>query len=169
MPAEPFVGQIVLVAFNFAPKGYAFCQGQIMSIAQNTALFSLLGTTYGGNGQTTFALPDLRGRAALAAGQAPGLSSYDLGQEDGVDRVTVLLSQLAGHGHLNASSADASTTSPAGGGAAVGGAYAPVALANATMPSGVSAAGGGQPHNNMQPYLTLNYVIALAGIFPSRN
>jgi microcystin-dependent protein len=167
---EPFLGQIILVPYNFAPRGYAFCQGQILSIAQNTALFSLLGTTYGGNGQTTFALPDLRGRHAVSQGQGPGLSFYTLGEQGGVESVTLTTQQMPAHPHLaNATMTTANDTKPAGNYLAVGGAYinaAPNTQMGAQM---ISPAGNSQPHENRDPYLALNYCIALQGIFPSRN
>ncbi|MBI5547126.1 MAG: phage tail protein [Deltaproteobacteria bacterium] len=164
---EPFIGQIILVGFNFAPRSYAFCSGQIMSIAQNTALFSLLGTTYGGDGRTTFALPDLRGRVPIHQGQGPGLANRTMGEMAGSESVTLLTSQLPSHNHaMTGSSAPALADSPAGAAPAVGGAYglpADTAMA-ATQPSG-----SGSPVPSMPPYLVLNYCIAIAGIFPSRN
>src|SRR3984893_4324338 len=113
--SEPFLGQIMLVGFNFAPQGWAFCNGQLLSISQNTALFSLLGTTYGGNGTTNFALPDLRGRAAVGFGQGPGLSNYDLGQSTGSEMVTLTVGQMPAHNHLvAANAATATASSPSG-------------------------------------------------------
>jgi len=169
--SEPFLGQIILVPYNFAPRGWAFCNGQILSIAQNTALFSLLGTTYGGNGQTTFALPDLRGRTALSAGQGPGLSNYDLGQVSGSETVTLTINQMPQHNHgvnTQASTSDATSNKASNNYLATGNSYA--ATQDTTMaPQTVQLAGGSQPHENLQPYLTLNYCIALEGIFPSRN
>jgi microcystin-dependent protein len=168
--SEPFLGEIRLVAFNFAPRGWAFCQGQILSIAQNTALFSLLGTTYGGNGQTTFALPDLRSRVAVSSGQGPGLSNYTLGQTGGEEAVTLLQTQMPAHGHgVAASNGPASANRPAGGVPAAGGSYAAAPDGTTMNPAMVQGSGGSQPHDNIPPYLTLNYVIALEGIFPSRN
>jgi microcystin-dependent protein len=172
--SEPFLGQIMLVPYNFAPRGWAFCNGQILPIAQNTALFSLLGTTYGGNGQTTFALPDLRGRVPISSGQGPGLSDYDLGQVGGSETDTLTANQLPMHNHLvnvNADSGDsarvantflanASSDTP----------YVATMGNPATMaPQMISNAGGSQPFGILQPYLTLNYCIALEGIFPSRS
>ena len=170
--ATPFIGQITLFAGNFAPRGWAFCNGQILSIAQNTALFSILGTTYGGNGQTTFALPDLRGRVPMHPGQGPGLSSRTLGEVGGTETTTLNVSQLPAHTHPVAPQANdgAQTTNrPGGAYPARGGAYAgsPGATPMGATPSG--PAGSSQPHNNVQPYLGLNYIIALEGIFPSRN
>jgi microcystin-dependent protein len=166
--SEPFIGSIILFAGNFAPRGWAFCNGQILSIAQNTALFSILGTTYGGNGQTTFALPDLRGRAALSAGQGPGLSNRSLGENGGAEATTLTAAEMPAHTHAQpASNADQSTNRPGGAVPARGGVYAGEGDGSQLDP--VSATGGSQPHNNMQPYLTLNYIIALEGIYPSRN
>jgi len=172
--SEPFFGEIRLVPYNFAMRGWAFCQGQLLSIAQNTALFSLLGTTYGGNGVTTFALPDLRGRVALHVGQGPGLSPYDLGQVGGTETVTLTSSQLAAHNHRAfCSIGPGNQYQPNGGVWAVDAAQNPqygTTKAAGSMAANVvgAAGGGGQPHNNIQPYLALNYVIALQGIFPSR-
>ncbi len=169
--SEPFLGEIRLFPYNFAPRGWAFCNGQILSIAQNTALFSLLGTTYGGNGQTTFALPDLRGRLAVSSGQGPGLSQYDLGEVGGVENVTLLNTQMPQHTHvLNASNNDATDAAPGGNVPAVipSGGY--TSTPSTTMSGqAVGATGGNQPHTIVQPFLTLNYCIALQGIFPSRN
>lgn len=172
--ADPFIGEIKLVPYNFAPRGWAFCDGTLLSIAQNTALFSLLGTMYGGNGQTTFALPDLRGRAALGVGQGPGLSPYSQGQEAGLEAVTLIPSEMPIHTHpFNVSSSPGTVATPTDGFPAtaagnIGNAYADTA--NATMPANaVGGAGGSLPHVNQQPYLTLNYIIALQGVFPSRN
>jgi microcystin-dependent protein len=171
--SQPFLGQLLLVPYNFAPRGWAFCSGQILPIAQNTALFSLLGTTYGGNGQTTFALPDLRGRTALSSGQGPGLSSYDLGQVGGSESVTITVNQLPPHNHATIIQASAGTklnTAPAAnnlGGASI---YTNAALDSTLNPAGMGGlTGGGQPTPILQPYLVLNYIIALEGIFPSRN
>lgn len=167
MPAEPFLGEISLFAGNFAPRGYALCQGQLLPIAQNTALFSILGTTYGGNGQTTFALPDLRGRAPIGQGQGPGLSSITLGQVGGEENHPLTVNELAPHSHpIGATNGAAASSRPAGRVDAGGGAYADTADAQKQVDPPV---GGGQPHNNMPPYLGLNYCIALEGIFPSRN
>lgn len=166
---EPFVGQLMCVGFNFAPKGWALCQGQLLPIAQYTALFSLLGTMYGGNGQTTFALPDLRGRVPMSFGQGPGLQNYDQGQVSGSENVTLIINQIPMHNHTVAcSSTDPSDTTPVGGVPAAGGSYS--TTANATMlPTMIGQAGGNQPHSNMQPYLVLNWIIALEGIYPSRS
>ena len=179
--SQPFLGEIRMFGGNFAPRGWAFCNGQILAIAQNTALFSLLGTTYGGNGQTTFALPDLRGRLPLNQGQGPGLSSYDLGRASGSETVTLLTTEMPAHTHaptntVNASArADSSTPAscvPADtGGPQI---YASAPDGSTTMFPGmitttVAPVGGSQPHANMQPYLVVSFIIATEGIFPSRN
>jgi microcystin-dependent protein len=174
--AEPFIGQIISAGFNFAPRGYATCDGQLMSIAQNTALFSLLGTTYGGNGQTTFGLPDLRGRFGLHQGQGSGLTNRTMGEVAGTESVTLISSQMPQHNHvLNAVNASGSSrTAP---GNFLGNEsqnktsfYAPAASPSASLnAASIGQAGGNQPHNNMQPSLVINYCIALEGIFPSRN
>lgn len=183
-----YLASIMIFAGNFAPKGWAFCNGQILSIAQNTALFSLLGTTYGGNGQTTFSLPDLRGRAAVGAGQGPGLQDYFLGQQAGVEVATLAINQLPAHTHtfsngtmaIAAASTPGNRQSPAN---AVPAAEAvgvtatystanPDVLMSPNMLTGsptLASTGGGQPVSVMQPYLALSYIIALVGIFPSRN
>lgn len=168
--SEPFIGQLTCVGFNYAPKGWAFCAGQIMSIAQNTALFSLLGTMYGGNGQTTFALPDLRGRGANSFGQGPGLANYTQGEMSGSETVTLVTTQLPAHNHpVHCHAGDAGSVSPTGNYPA-GGTGAYNGTADAIMAQGmIAATGNSQPHNNMQPYLVLNWIIALQGIFPSRN
>ncbi len=172
--SEPFIGQIIIVGFTFPPRGYAFCNGQILSIAQNTALFSLLGTTYGGNGQTTFALPNLQSRVPIHAGQGAGLSPYALGQVGGTESVTLTIQQMPSHNHLvNCHGEDGNQGNPNPNILATTGAAPPPysnAAADATMaPNSISLVGGSQPHDNLQPYLALNYCIALEGIFPSRN
>jgi microcystin-dependent protein len=170
--ADPFVAEIRIVPFTFAPRGWAFCNGQLLPISQNTALFSLLGTTYGGDGKTTFALPDLQGRAPMHPGQGPGLSPHDLGETGGSETVTLLESEIPAHAHaLNASEGDGIERTPAGQLLATG-----VGISQYQVPgqltdlsaSAVASTGGSQPHNNMQPYLTLNFCIALQGIFPPR-
>jgi microcystin-dependent protein len=173
--AEPFIGQITGFAGNFAPRGWALCQGQILSIAQNTALFSILGTTYGGNGQTTFALPDLRGRVPIQEGQGPGLSPYTLGEAGGQENHTLLVTEMPQHNHLiAATNAGGNSQTPIGTflatDAAGGTAGYSGGPANGNMAAtAVTLAGGSQPHNNRQPYLCINFIIALQGIFPSRN
>jgi microcystin-dependent protein len=174
--SEPFLGEIRMFAGNFAPQGWAFCQGQILPIAQNTALFSLLGTTYGGNGQTTFALPDLRGRLPMNPGQGPGLSPRSLGQVGGSETVTLLTNQMPAHTHqLNASNQEGNASAPTG---SLMSAFPSDATAicyhdgnpNTTMsPQAIGATGGSQPHDNMPPFLCVNFIIALEGIYPSHS
>jgi microcystin-dependent protein len=177
---EPFLGQITLFPFNFAPKGWAFCQGQLLPISQNTALFSLLGTYYGGNGTTTFGLPDLRGRVPIGQGQGPGLSDYDIGGVQGVETVTLLATQSPSHSHpFQAFAVQATTNAPSGAlpaqghstgrGAPAVNTYAPPQTAVPLASGQVNPAGNGQPHNNLQPYLTLNWCIAMQGIYPPRS
>lgn len=169
---QPFLSEIQIFAFNFAPRGWAMCNGQILSIAQNTALFSLLGTTYGGNGQTTFALPDMRGRAPIHAGNS-GQGTYSLGQVGGSQAVTLIQSQIPAHTHaVVATSAIAGETYPAATNTWAAGAAEPAYTmsANSVMaPTTLSIAGGSQPHQNRSPFLALNICIAMEGIFPSRN
>ena len=168
---DPFLGQLMLVPYNFAPRGWAFCNGQIMSIAQNTALFSLLGTTYGGNGQTTFALPDLRGRVAVSAGQGPGLQNYSLGEIAGSENVTLISSQMPAHTHLVGASTGSAQATPdnAFPGSDTSTQIYDLAASTTMSPQMIQPAGGSQPHENRSPYLVLNYIIALQGIFPSRD
>jgi microcystin-dependent protein len=167
---DPFVAEIRIVGFNFAPQGWAFCDGQILPLSQNTALFSLLGTTYGGNGQSTFALPDLKGRAAIQQGQGPGLSLRDLGETGGTETVTLLESEMPLHSHnLQAVNDSGLQSSPQGAFPARANMYKNNAGNLGPMRSqALNPSGGSLPHNNMQPYLTLNYIIALQGIFPPR-
>lgn len=175
--SEPFLGEIRMFGGNFAPRGWAFCNGQLLPIAQNSALFSILGTTYGGDGQTTFALPDLRGRVPMHWGQGPGLTPRSLGESSGSENVTLLTTQMPAHTHLaNASSDDANSTAPTNAlwATAVDANSQQVSAygttANTTMsPQAIGSAGGSQPHNNMQPFLCLSFIIALEGIYPSRN
>ncbi len=170
--SEPFIGMIVGFGGNFAPRGWALCQGQLMSIAQNTALFSILGTTYGGNGQSTFALPDLRGRYPMQQGTGPGLSPYVLGEQGGVETVTLITTQMPMHNHLiNASTEDAGAKNPNGQVLATttASAYVATPIDTTMNPQSIGLAGGSQPHENMSPFLAINFLIALEGIFPSRN
>lgn len=169
--ADPFVAEIRIVPFNFAPKGWAWCDGQLLPLSQNTALFSLLGTTYGGNGKSNFALPDLQGRAPMHPGQGPGLSLHDLGESGGSETVSLLTSEIPGHRHqAYGSGADADTAAP--GNASWAGSEFGDSLrtpASGTFgPEALASAGGSLPHNNMQPYLTLYFIIALQGVFPPR-
>lgn len=175
--ADPFVAEIRIFAGNFAPTGWATCDGQLLPLSQNTALFSLLGTTYGGNGKSNFALPDLQGRAPMFWGQGPGLSQRDLGETGGSQNVTLLQSEIPAHSHTaKASGVPATNLTPTDGIWAVSGSRrAPSNLYSATASSGntlaptaLSATGGSQPHNNMPPYLTLTFIIALQGVFPPR-
>jgi microcystin-dependent protein len=170
--SEPFIGEIIMFGGNFAPRGWAFCQGQLLSIAQNTALFSILGTTYGGNGQTTFALPDMRGRYPMQPGQGPGLSPRTLGEQGGTETVTLISTQMPAHNHtLNASAEEAGAKNPNGMVLATTTAPAYIAspIDTTLNPAAIGVAGGSQPHNNMSPFLCVNFLIALEGIFPSRN
>ncbi len=170
---DPFVAEIRLFPFNFAPKGWAMCNGQIMAIAQNTALFSLLGTNYGGDGKSTFGLPNLQNAGAIHAGQGPGLSSYTQGQTGGSETVTLLTAELPAHLHqARCSSTDGNDYGPSGDFWAPDVTGNPQYGKNATTTmagDAVGPTGGSQPHNNMQPYLALNYCIALQGVFPARS
>lgn len=168
--ADPFVAEIRIFPFNFAPKGWAWCDGQLMPLSQNTALFSLLGTTYGGDGKSNFALPDMQGNAPIHAGQGPGLSEYFLGQLSGSETVTLLDSEMPSHPHsLSASTSAGDTNLAAGAFTGTGSAiYAPAAQLKGMSPQALGPAGGSLPHNNMMPYLTLYFNIALQGVFPPR-
>ncbi|MCU0373720.1 MAG: tail fiber protein [Chitinophagaceae bacterium] len=183
MPIDPFVGEINIFPFNFPPKGYATCAGQLLPISQNTALFSILGTTYGGNGQLNFGLPDLQGRMPVGAGRGPGLSDYTLGEDGGVETVTLLQSEMPSHTHtLTPGNAPGTVESPAvsppasaGASWSTAGSQRPVpnlyqtSNPNVSMhPQALQIAGGSQPHNNMMPYITLNFCVALQGVFPER-
>ena len=192
--SDPFLGMIIQVGFNFQPQGWQFCNGQLLSIAQNSALFSLLGTTYGGNGTSTFALPDLRGRVAIHQGQGNGLSTYVIGQASGTENITLNQNQMPIHTHtfngststLQASTTKATVQVPAAGAMLAhtqdlsgkgttpdiylpSGSAGSVALGGLNVAGTNSNAGGSQPFSIIQPYLTTNFVIALQGIFPSRN
>src|SRR4051794_33812504 len=174
--SDPFVAEIRIFPFNFAPKGWALCNGQLMPISQNTALFSLLGTTYGGDGKSTFALPDLQGSAPMQQGQGPGLSLRDLGEISGEQAVTLLQTEMPAHAHTAQGAAGAGLADPtsnvwASGAKGFGNVYSPSAQAtNVPMsPAALSFTGGGQPHNNMMPYLGLTFIIALQGVFPPRS
>jgi len=171
--ADPFVAEIRIFPFNFAPKGWAFCDGQILPLSQNTALFSLLGTTYGGDGKSNFALPNMQGNAPMHPGQGPGLSLHDLGETGGSETVSLLESEIPAHSHaFMASNQPGEDASP------IGEAFARSVGANLYNASNaglggmsdnaLAPAGGDQPHNNMQPYLTLNFCIALQGVYPPR-
>jgi microcystin-dependent protein len=173
---DPFVAEIRIFGFNFAPKGWAFCNGQILPLSQNTALFSLLGTTYGGDGKSNFALPNMQGNSPMAPGQGPGLSLHDLGETGGSDTVSLLQSEMPSHPHsmmaVNLPSDQGAPNSARGiarsvnADAYVAGSPAPAFVQmNANM---LTPTGGSQPHNNLMPYLTLNFCIALQGVFPPR-
>jgi microcystin-dependent protein len=171
--ADPFVAEIRIFPFNFAPRGWAWCDGQLLPISQNTALFSLLGTTYGGDGKSNFALPGLQGRAPMHPGQGPGLSLHDLGETGGSETVTLLVSELPSHAHaLRANVLDVGDTnvvSAAASFAQSSGGTLYQAAANTTLADqALTPVGGDQPHNNLQPYLTLYFCIALQGVFPPR-
>ena len=173
--ADPFVAEIRIFPFNFAPKGWAWCDGQLLPLSQNTALFSLLGTTYGGDGKSNFALPDLQGSAPMHPGQGPGLSLHDLGESGGSDTVTLLRSEMPAHPHTmqaNAAQADLQAPNPSRvlARASGGSVYQDNSSANlvAMAPEALTPAGGDQPHNNLQPYLTFYFNIALQGVFPPR-
>ncbi len=175
--ANPFVAEIRLVGFNFAPQGWAFCNGQLLPISQNVALFSLLGTTYGGDGKSTFALPNLQGMTVLGAGQGPGLSLRGLGETAGADSVTLLQSEIPAHTHtVKAVDAPGTTNAPGGNtwasaryGRLTEKTFSAAGATVATSAGAFGVAGGGQPHNNMPPYLVLNYIIAMQGVFPPRS
>jgi microcystin-dependent protein len=168
---EPFLGEIKLLPYTFAPKGWAFCNGQILPINQNTALFSLLGTNYGGNGVSTFALPDLRGRVPIHFGQGPGLSSYVLGQVGGPETVTLTSNQIPAHSHTVQAGTNATTKNPTNSypGFTGGGSSYTDTPTGTMNPAMVNPNSGGQPFSIVQPYLVLTWCIALEGIFPSRN
>ena len=173
--SEPFIAEIRMFAGNFAPRGWAFCMGQIMSIAQNTALFSLLGTNYGGNGQTTFALPDLRGRVPVGTGQGPGLPSVDLGEKSGSPTHTLIITEMPAHNHpvsVPASQDVGTLYAPVNGSVPAASnqrsaQFAPSGTVQLSAVAGIT--GGSQPFSIMQPYLGLSFIIALEGIYPSRN
>jgi len=171
---DPFVAEIRIFPFNFAPRGWAWCDGQLLPLSQNTALFSLLGTTYGGNGKSNFALPDLKGRAPMHPGQGPGLSWHDLGEAGGDETVSLIESEIPAHTHAlraqNESGGEVATPAgntlnrPASGNLYNAANQPVVAMAS----NAIAPAGNDQPHNNMQPYLTLGFAIALQGVFPPR-
>ena len=177
--SNPYLGEIRMFAGNFAPRGFALCQGQLLAISQNDTLFALIGTTYGGDGQVTFGLPDMRSRLPINQGQGPGLSSYVIGQMSGTESVTLIAQQMPSHSHsLSATTATASQPAP------TSTSFPATLLGTAELyaipgtnplkqgalnPNSVSATGGNQPHNNLMPILAINFIIALEGVFPSRN
>jgi|HubBroStandDraft_1064217.scaffolds.fasta_scaffold316389_2 microcystin-dependent protein len=177
--SNPFVAEIRIFGFNFAPNGWAFCNGQLLPISQNTALFSLLGTTYGGDGKSSFGLPNLQGSAPMHPGQGPGLSLHDLGEVGGSTTVTLLQSEMPAHTHsincIDGPRIGGQAGSPSNGiltktGGSPANAYSSGGSANQTMNSNMlSLVGGNQAHNNMMPYLTLNFCIAMQGVFPPRS
>ena len=172
---DPFVAEIRIFGFNFAPTGWAFCNGQILPLSQNTALFSLLGTTYGGNGKSNFALPNIQGSVVLGMGQGPGLTLRSEGEVGGVENVTLLSTEMPNHTHpINCAPNPPPSTAPAPdptqtfGRSNGGQVWATPANLGPMNPNALAPVGGNQPHNNMQPYLTLNFCIALQGVFPPR-
>jgi microcystin-dependent protein len=174
---DPFVAEIRIFPFNFAPKGWAFCDGQLLPLSQNTALFSLLGTTYGGNGKSNFALPNMQGNAPMHPGQGPGLSLHDLGETGGSQTVSLLESEIPSHPHTMRASGDIADNNAPSATAmlatAVGrGNNLYITTTSPLVPlndNALAPAGGDQPHNNMQPFLTLNFCIALQGVYPPRS
>ena len=180
--ADPYIGQITMFGGNFAPSGWALCDGQLLTINTNQSLFSILGTTYGGDGRTTFGLPDLRGRAPMHAGSGAGLTPRQLGTKSGTENNTLGINQIPSHAHntpadpvLNASATPPNTSDPAGAALALAPVYndsespATPMHANSVDHSATDPAGGGTSHNNMQPYQVINFIIALVGTFPSPN
>lgn len=179
--SQPFVAEITMFGFNFAPKGWAFCRGQLLPISQNTALFSLLGTTYGGDGKSTFALPNLQDQTVVGMGQGPGLSDYFEGEQLGAANVTLLTSEMPAHNHLVNATIDRGTTTAATNNVLATGAagppnqaisgfmYSTAAPNNQLNPLALGVTGSSIPHNNMQAYLTLNFCIAMQGVFPPRS
>ena len=172
--SEPFLAEVRIFAGNFAPQGWAFCNGQLIAISQNTALFSLLGTTYGGNGQTNFALPNLQGRAPMHPGQGPGLTQRWLGEQGGTASVTLIQTELPAHTHTMKYNKTVTGDSNSPAGKLFAKSVVPIASVFSSSPpdtaiGSATATGGGQPHNNMQPYLGLTYIIAMQGIYPPRS
>ena len=173
--SDQFVGEIRIFPFNFAPKGWAFCDGQLMPISQNTALFSLLGTQYGGDGKSTFALPNLQGNVPLHFGQGPGLTPYNVGDSGGASAIALLTSEMPAHNHSTACNSALGTKPKPNGNywasdaAGILTQYAPSGDGSQMNPQAIGVAGSSLPHNNMQPFLTLNFCIALQGIYPPRS
>jgi microcystin-dependent protein len=169
--SDPFIAEVRIFAGNFAPRSWAFCDGQLLPVAQNTALFSIVGTTYGGDGRTTLGLPNLQGRVPMHPGRGPGLSSRRLGERGGSETVTLAESQIANHNHrLRANDEQADLANPTS--TQYLGAAEMYALPGDTTPmasEAVADTGGSQPHNNLQPYLVVNFIIALVGLYPSRS
>lgn len=170
--SEPFVGEIRMFAGNFAPRGWAFCDGQLLAVSQNDALFSLFGTIYGGDGRTTFGLPDLRGRIPIHAGSGPGLTTRRLGEKSGAENVTLTASELPAHGHdVRVSTAVGTDSDPTGeylGASPTVRVFRPGTPNMAMNSDAITAVGGNQQHNNVMPFLCINFIVALVGIYPSR-
>ena len=167
---DPFLGQIIMFGGSFAPQGWAFCEGQLLPINQNTALFSLLGTIYGGDGITTFALPDLRGRVPIGQGNGPGLAPRQWGEQSGTEQNTLNTTQLPEHNHALAAKEEGNAADPNGNFIAGTGSNVFGTASDSTMDNtSISNVGGGQPVNNMQPFLCVNFIIALEGVYPPRN
>jgi len=171
--SEPFVGEVRMFAGNFAPRGWAFCDGQLLAVSQNDALFSLLGTIYGGDGRTTFGLPDLRGRVPIHAGSGPGLSPRRLGAKAGVEKVTLTVNQLPSHTHAMQASQDTALDIPPQGKvlaeSTVASMYVNESPTANLSPSSITSVGGSRSHSNLMPFLCINFIIALFGIYPSRH
>jgi microcystin-dependent protein len=168
--AEPYIAEIKMFGGNFAPLGYAMCDGQILAISQNDVLFALIGTTYGGDGQTTFALPDMRGRLPVHWGQGPGLSFRDLGEMAGTETVTLTTNQIPNHSHpLLANAGAANSPTPVNSIPANDDIYVEDVATTQFANTSIANAGGSQPHSNMMPYLCVNFIIAMEGIFPPRS
>jgi microcystin-dependent protein len=172
--SNPFLAEIRIFTAGFAPKGWAMCDGQLMPISQNTALFSLLGTTYGGDGKSNFALPNLQGSSPMQAGQGPGLTLRDLGETGGEQTVTLLQTEMPAHSHIAQATGTSNSDSPANnvwasGQKGFGNVYAPPGNNVQMNPFALSISGGNLPHNNLQPFLGLNFIIALQGVFPARS
>ena len=170
---NPFIGEIIMFGGNFAPRGWSLCDGQLLPISQWSALFSILGTTYGGDGRTTFGLPGMRGRVPVHAGNGPGLSNYNLGARGGAETITLTTAQMPSHNHLER--LGGSGASPAGSGSLIGNITGATLLFNGTASvdtlasNAIANTGGGQPHENRQPYIAINFIIALQGTYPSRS
>lgn len=181
MMSEPFLGQITMFPYSFPPRDWADCQGQLVPISQYSALFSLLGTRFGGDGKVTFALPDLQGRVAVGQGAPPGRANYDMGETGGAETVAITTESMPSHGHsLNATQTPGTVNTPAGnllstvfvgdfGVGSEGDVYNPSAPTTTLMPKAIAPAGGQMPHDNLQPFLTLRYCISMAGIYPQRS
>ena len=172
--SEPFVGELRMFAGNFAPRGWAFADGQLLAVSQNDALFSLYGTTYGGDGRTTFGLPDLRGRVPIHAGSGPGLTPRSLGSKSGAETVTLTTAQLPSHAHAWPATNSAATERDPGGhvpaaAAGTARAYGTTGTAITLSPDVVESTGGSSPHTNIQPFLCVHFIVALTGIYPTRN